>query len=115
MTTDTHTPGPWRIMPCPEHVGKHPLHDRRWITTADAELDRGSGPDSWGLSRGSLICEMRDGPVGNAALIAAAPALLASLKHLADFADLGEVDLEADEQRALEDARRLIAALEAAR
>lgn len=108
MKTITHTRAPWRVMPCPEHAGKHPLHDQRWITTADAEVEPGPSPELWSLARGSLICEMRDGPAGNAALIAAAPELLAALKRLVGFADLGEVDLEPDEVAALEAARGLI-------
>lgn len=75
MTTK-HTPGPWKVMPCPTHGGKHPLHDQRWIATADTVIDHGHDPRSWGLESGSLICEMRDGLLGNAPLIAAAPELL---------------------------------------
>ena len=26
-----HTPGPWKVMPCPIHKGKHILQDHRWI------------------------------------------------------------------------------------
>lgn len=57
----------------PVNAGKHPFHDRRWITTEDAEVEFGHDPRSWGLSQGSLVCEMRDGPEANARLIAAAP------------------------------------------
>jgi hypothetical protein len=76
-----HTPGPWRVMPCPQHAEKHPFHDHRWIATQDAEVEFGHDPRSWGLSSGSLICEMRDGPPANAHLIASAPALLAILEE----------------------------------
>lgn len=67
-------------MPCPMHAGKHPLHDQRWIATADAEVEFGHDPRSWGLESGSLICEVRDGLLGNAPLIAAAPDLLSALQ-----------------------------------
>lgn len=82
-----HTPGPWKVLPCPDHAGKHPFHDHRWIATADAEVERGNDPRSWGLFTGSLICQMRDCPdsmMANARLIAAAPELLAALKLCAD-------------------------------
>lgn len=62
------------------HAGKHPLHDQRWIATGDAVVEFGHDPRSWALESGSLICEMRDGMLGNAPLIAAAPELLAALK-----------------------------------
>ena len=79
MTTH-HTPGPWKVIPCPMHAGKHPLHDQRWIATADTEIGFGHDPRSWALESGSLICEMRDGPLGNAPLIAAAPEMLSALE-----------------------------------
>lgn len=73
MNTQTqkqmHTDLPWKVMPCPDHAGKHPFHDHRWIATADAHVERGHDPRSWGLETGTLICEMRDGPPANAALI----------------------------------------------
>ena len=37
-----HTPGPWRIMADPDNKGKHPLHDSRFVTTADREVDFGN-------------------------------------------------------------------------
>lgn len=76
-----HTPGPWKVLPCPVNAGRHPLHDQRWIATADAVVEFGHDPRSWGLESGSLICEMRDGLLGNAPLIAAAPDLLAALQN----------------------------------
>jgi hypothetical protein len=77
-----HTPGPWKVMACPIHAGKHHYHDQRWIATADVgpELDE-MGTD-WHSDTGSLICEMRDGEMGNAPLIAAAPELLDALEAL---------------------------------
>jgi hypothetical protein len=75
-------------MPCPQHAGKHPFHDHRWITTAGAEVEFGhDGRGDWTLSAGALICEMRDGPPANARLIAAAPELLASLIDLLPIAE----------------------------
>lgn len=76
-----HTPGPWKVLPCPVNAGRHPLHDQRWVATADAVVEFGHDPRSWGLESGSLICEMRDGHLGNAPLIAAAPELLEACIH----------------------------------
>jgi hypothetical protein len=67
-------------MPCPDNAGKHPYHDHRWIATADAKVERGHDPRSWGLESGELICQMRDGTPANARLIAAAPELLALVR-----------------------------------
>lgn len=53
-------------MPCPIHGGKHPFHDSRWITTADAVIEKEWDSNEWGLEEGSLICEMRDVPPGTA-------------------------------------------------
>ena len=72
------TPGPWKVMPCPVNNGLHPCHDHRWIATADAEF--GHDCRGWSLSSGSLICEMRDGPIANARLIAACPDMLAACR-----------------------------------
>lgn len=80
-----HTPGPWKVLPCPVNAGRHPLHDQRWVATADAKVEFGHDQRSWGLESGSLICEMRDGLLGNAPLIAAAPDLLAALELDAVF------------------------------
>lgn len=51
---------PWKVMPDPDNKGRHVFHDHRWIATADAEVECGYDSRSWGLSKGSLICEMRD-------------------------------------------------------
>lgn len=78
-----HTPGPWKVMPCPVHAGKHMVHDHRWITTANAEFEMSPYvPNDWWVNDGSLICEMRDtaSQQHDARLIATAPDLLAGLK-----------------------------------
>ena len=97
MKTNTHTSGPWKVMPCPKHAGKHAFHDTRWIATHDAELSYGhdSKDESWGLESGSLICEMRDGPSANAHLIAAAPDLILAMEEM--LAIFGEHEQYDDE------------------
>ena len=57
-----HTPGPLHVEACPEHGGKHPLHDSRYVRS----------------SSGDYVCTMRDTSTqfGDAHLIAAAPDLL---------------------------------------
>jgi len=111
--TTQHTPGPWKVLPCPQHAGKHPCHDSRYIATDDAEVgwSYDSRPDQWGLNKGSLICTMRDGRTeANAQLIAAAPALLEALKAL-HIVGLGSMaDTEGDDAAisAMEQARQAI-------
>ena len=71
-----HTPGPWKVMPCPIHKGKHILQDHRWIATENANVEYSPYvKNDWGLSSGSLICKMRDTTPYDAKLIAAAPDL----------------------------------------
>jgi|688.fasta_scaffold81446_8 hypothetical protein len=86
-TQTAHTPGPWKVMPCPVHGGRHPLHDQRWIATAETQIEFGATPEDWRCETGSLICEMRDGEPANARLIAASPCLLSALERLANAVD----------------------------
>ena len=77
------TPGPWKVVPCPVHHGKHPFHDHRWIMTDDSEVVMSERvPNDWHLSNGSAICMMRDVDPRNAYLIASAPDLLSALERL---------------------------------
>ena len=76
-----YSPGPWKVVPCPIHHGKHPCHDTRWVMTADAEVEMSDHvPDDWRLTSGSIVCQMRDGDPRDAHLIAAAPEMLAALE-----------------------------------
>lgn len=88
-----HTPGPWKVMPCPVHAGKHMVHDHRWIATANAEVEMSPYvPNDWTINDGILICEMRDtaSQPHDARLIAAAPDLLTACKDL--VAQLDKID-----------------------
>lgn len=69
----------WNVEPCPEHGGKHPLHDSRLITAPVKH--RGAYPDP--LNR-CIVARMTDlaGQREAAHLIAAAPDLLSALKNL---------------------------------
>ncbi len=78
-----HAAGPWKVVPCPIHAGKHPCHDARWIMTADTEVEMSDYvPDDWRLTQGSIVCQMRDRDPRDAHLIAAAPELLAAIERL---------------------------------
>ena len=94
MKTTTHTPGPWKVMACPDHGGKHPYHDSRYIVTEGAQVDWNHDNTEWALESGICLCTMRDVHPANARLIAAAPELLEALEALLEQADLGEVDEE---------------------
>ena len=75
-----HTPGPWIVLADPEHVGKHPYHDCRFIATEDAQWDE----DFQTLEVGSIICTMKDieDQGADARLIAAAPELLEAIHQI---------------------------------
>lgn len=83
-----HTPGPWRVQADPQHRGKHPLHECRFVTT-DHEFETGTDRDGnpvIGFERGpaEIICKTTDShsQAANARLIAAAPDLLDACKRL---------------------------------
>lgn len=87
------TPGPWHTEPDLDHIEHHPYHDNRYICSGDGETQ---GRD-W-----SIIARMTDHPqqAGNAALIAAAPDLLAALQALfAECAMIHRYGGEANNQR----------------
>ena len=88
---------PLKILPCPEHSGKHPLHDCRYIVTTDTEVEVDEIPvtspfgdqlqpdrSNWHLLNGSFIAKMTDHEDQKqyAHLFAAAPALLDSLQAI---------------------------------
>jgi hypothetical protein len=63
-----------KVQADPEHKGKHPLHEHRFITTADCEFD----DSNLGVESGSIIAKMTDheNQKEYAQLFAAAPELL---------------------------------------
>lgn len=76
---NAHTPGPWHILPqamdadTERHASAcNPYAFRRHIATHADLDDEGC----------RIVCDMRDGPEGDARLIAAAPDLLAALERL---------------------------------
>jgi hypothetical protein len=84
-----HTPGPWKIMADPSYrTGIHPLHHHRFITTSSMGAtptdDTGEGDFD---GEGTIICALRDQPnqPQDAALIAAAPDLLAALEYVVKY------------------------------
>ena len=66
----TQTPGPWAIEADPEHQGKHPYHDNRFIVATDAD------------GHHVTICKMMDSvhQKPDAALIANAPTMRSDLE-----------------------------------
>ena len=96
-----HTPGKWKTVSHPILAGKHPLHDNRYIMTADAEIELHVDPNKWDarncsdwdlpwhLTKGTIVCEMTDLPnqAYFASLIAAAPEMYEALKAIMEYAD----------------------------
>lgn len=60
------------------HRPDNPWAKSRFVATHDAKWEN-DDPNTGVLESGKLICEMRDGALGNVSLIAAAPELLAAL------------------------------------
>ncbi len=76
------------VIPDPEHKGKHPYHDARFIGTADVTWD-----DSQQYTEsGSLVAKLTDCPrqAEYAAAFAAAPDLLYALIEARDLLRLAE-------------------------
>ncbi len=89
---------PLKILPCPEHSGKHPLHECRYIATADAEVEVDETPvtnrfgdqlqpdrSDWYLLKGDIVAKMTDteDQAAYARLFVHAPELLSALHGLA--------------------------------
>lgn len=59
MTTYKHCIDDLQVTPDPEHAGKHPLHDSRFITTAGASFEeRPEG--EWDMPVGHIVAKMTD-------------------------------------------------------
>jgi hypothetical protein len=86
---------PLKILPCPEHSGKHPLHDCRYIATIDTDVHVNEVPvtnqfgdklqpdrSDWQLLNGRIIAKMTDDEYQReyAALFANSPWLLELLR-----------------------------------
>tara|TARA_R100001082_G_scaffold111264_1_gene94553 strand:- start:7965 stop:8285 length:321 start_codon:yes stop_codon:yes gene_type:complete len=74
MSRKKTVPGPWRVAPCPEKGGLHPLHDNRWIIKEGDEFGEGF----------CRIAKMMDiqGQKETAQLIANAPAMARTLEQI---------------------------------
>lgn len=76
-----------KVLPCPIHKGKHPLHDARYIVTADLEpevSENDDGEKTWRAAglQGAIIATMTDcqNQAQYARLFAQAPLLLDYLR-----------------------------------
>ena len=119
---------PLKILPCPEHSGKHPLHECRYIATADAEVEVDEIPvtnrfgdqlqpdrSDWYLLKGDIVAKMTDteDQAAYARLFVHAPELLAALTDLLDQMDgIGIPNWHGAEGLSLEQARAAIAKAE---
>lgn len=60
MNTHKHILKRLAVLADPEHKGKHPLHDSRWIATEGSSFEEERYPGQWELDNGSLVAQMRD-------------------------------------------------------
>lgn len=60
------------VMACPQHAGRHPFHDQRYLVTEGTTIEHGHDPrpGEWATKSGSLVATMRDCAVGTTAEIA---------------------------------------------
>ncbi len=87
-----------KVMADPKNEGKHPLHDNRWIVTANTEIDWNHNETEWALGVGSLVSQMTDCQHQSryARLFAAAPDMLDALEGVVSIDDISkDVDIKA--------------------
>jgi len=89
-----------RVQADPEHAGKHPLHDCRYITTGPADLT----DEDWHRKDTSIVATMTDCEQQEALAyaFAAAPAMRAILERIVTYHTDPEarIEMEADAFRA---------------
>lgn len=96
-----------KVMACPKNAGKHPVHDNRWIVTANTEIDWNHNETEWAVGVGVLVAQMTDcqNQARYARLFAAAPEMLAALE---DIVAVGECSTDIDIELAVETAKAAI-------